>query len=322
MRNEPRDPQMPDPFSPRRPKSKTTENKDFGSPTGMKILAFLMRILPLRFVYAVAMIPVIWYYVTKPQGRSSSRIYQKMLGLTHGPLRSFFFGLAQARAFSHVILDNMYLGLFGADRFHIEESGTEIFRGALSSGKGLILLSAHVGNWHLAINFLGNTRTKVHLVTDELRHKEVQRQMDRAKESSDHLVIHNQVSDPGLIFELRHALSRGEVVILAGDRATAKGRRTLIPFLAGNAWFPTNPFALAEATGAPVCTALTFRKGMQRYVCYGIGPFNPDDLNPTTNKSQRAENMARHFARDLEEHLRKFPEQWFNFYNFWQDTSD
>ena len=295
-------------------------DKNFGSPKGMKILAFLMKLFPLWVVYSVAILPVIWYYLKKPEGRISSRIYQKMLGLRHGPAKRFLFGLAQARAFSHVILDNMYLGLFGSQRFRIEEQGTEIFRSALARGKGLILLSAHVGNWHLATNFLGNTGTQVHLVTDELRQDEVRRQMDRAKDAARHLTVHNRVTDPGLIFELRAALSRGEVVILAGDRAVS-GRRVRIPFLGGDAWFPTNPFALADLTGAPVCTALTFRKGMQQYICYGIGPFNSEPGGPAKNKIARAEAMARNFAHHLEANIRRFPHQWFNFYDFWQNGS-
>ena len=298
---------------------KPPRNRDFGSPTGMKILEFLMRICPLWVVYGVAMLPVIWYYLKRPEGRSSSRTYQKMLGYAYGPTKRFLFGLSQARAFSYVILDNMYLGIFGNKRFRIEEKGTEIFRTALSKGRGLILLSAHVGNWHLALNFLWNTNTRVHLVTDELRQNEVRRQMDRAKESADHLTVHSNIRDPGLIFELRAALSRGEVVILAGDRA-ASDRRVRIPFLGGDAWFPTNPFALADAVKAPVCTALTFRKGMQRYTCYGIGPFNPDGPSPIEDKNKRVEYMARKFAGHLEEYIRQFPHQWFNFYNFWQNT--
>ena len=284
---------------------------DMGSPTGMKLLATLMRLIPSRIVYWIALIPVVWYYLRSAQGRTSTAVYQRMLGLRNGPWSRFFFGLSQARAFSHVILDNMYLGLFGSERFHLEKFGTEVFLDALDRKKGLILLSAHVGNWHLAVNFLWNTNTHVHLVIDDVRQSEVRRQMDLAKEDSRHLTMHDASKGHELIFELRAALSRGEVVILAGDRVTGR-RRTRIPFLGGEAWFPTTAFSLARTTGASVCTAFVFRTGMMRYECYGLGPYG--DKDPAG-----VDSMVRQFADHLESYIRQFPKQWFNFFDFWND---
>jgi predicted LPLAT superfamily acyltransferase len=284
--------------------------KDVGSKTGMKLLAFFMRFFPRPVVYWIALFPVVWYYLFRPEGRRSSNLYQRKIGLTHGPIGRFFFGLGQARAFSQVILDNMYLGMFGPSRFNLSLIGTEVFLRALSHGKGLILLSAHVGNWHLALNFLSNTHARVHLVTDEARQAEVRRQMDLAKENADHLVVHSLSKGMDLIFELRAFLNRGEVVILGADRVTG-GRKTKADFFGSQASFPTTAYALAKISGAPVCTAFSFRTGMQRYSCYGVGPFwikTNDDVEQTVQA----------FAGSLEKHLQQFPQQWFNFFDFWK----
>ncbi len=292
--------------------------RDIGSSLGMKLLAVLMRIFPLPIVYWTAMVPVIWYYLRRPEGRLSSATYQRMLGLNYGPVRRFLFGLSQARAFSHVILDNMYLGMFGPERFQLKSIGIEVFLQALDQKKGLILVSAHVGNWHLAVNFLNNTNRSVHLVIDDVRQTEVQRQMDAAKASAGHLFVHDANKGPELVFELRAALNRGEVVILDGDRAVSS-RRIKVPFLGGQAWFPTTAFSIAAATGAPVCAALVFRTGNQHYECYGIGPLNDVPLNGSANRRSQAEMMARRFAGHLETYVRRFPKQWFNFFDFWRE---
>ncbi|MCP4604357.1 MAG: lysophospholipid acyltransferase family protein [Proteobacteria bacterium] len=291
--------------------------RNFGSPTGMKAIAFMMRVLPGRLVYWIAMIPVVWYYITRSEGRRSSEVFQRMLGLSLGPIHSFFFGLRQARAFSRVILDNMYLGMLGPKRFRLNKLGTDVFRRALKKGRGLILLSAHVGNWHLAVNYLGNIGTRVHLVIDDVRQEEVKRQMDMAKEVSEHLVMHDAL-EPDLVFELRAALKRGEVVVLAGDRTVGE-RRVRLPFLGGEAWFPTTAFSVARATGAPICTAMSFRTGMQQYDCYGLGPFGDEQGEKTLSRDEQIEAMAREFAGHLDTHVRRFPEQWFNFFDFWKD---
>ena len=130
------------------------KNRPIGSSLGMKFLAFLLRALPAGAAYLFARIPVTWYYLKRPEGRTSAAILHERLGLEGGRWARFRLGFRQALAFSRIILDNMYLGIFGLGRFHIEEYGTEIFKRALQQGRGLVLLSAHMGNWHLAVNFL------------------------------------------------------------------------------------------------------------------------------------------------------------------------
>lgn len=288
-----------------------------GSAVGMKLLAFVMRVLSLRVAYGFALLPVLWYYLLRPEGRRSAAALHRRLGLTGGAIRRFFFGLRQAAQYSRIILDNLYLGAFGNKGFALEEIGTEVFLKALEQGKGLILVSAHVGNWHLAVNFLGNTHTHVNLVMDDVRQEEVRRQMDMAKQASDHLTVRSAGEGPALVFELSAALKRGEVVIIAGDRAPNKGRRTKLPFFGKEAWFPTSAFSLAASVGAPVCTALTFRTGMRTYRCYGIGPFEP--AADAADRETRTRQMAEAFVTSLETHVREHPTQWFNFYDFWED---
>ncbi len=283
----------------------------------MKLLGALLHVLPRFAVYAFALFPVFWYYLKRPEGRASSIALLRQLGSNRGPWGRFWFGLGQARAFSHVILDNMYLGAFGPKKFELKKLGTEAFHKALAKGKGLILLSAHVGNWHLAVNFLWNTNTRVHLVIDDVRQADVRRQMDLAKKSSPHLIIHDPADGQALIFELSAALKRGEVIVLAGDRLAGE-RRERIPFLGDEAWFPTTAFSISAATGAPICTALSFRTGMQRYACYGLGPFDKEIPREITNRQARVRWMAQTFAAHLETYVRQYPKQWFNFYDFWR----
>lgn len=291
----------------------TRPPRDFGSKAGMKAFAVMMRLLPRFIVYATALIPVAWYFATRKEARAASARYQQMLGLTLGAFGRFWFGLRQAAAFSRVILDNMYLGLLGRQRFKLDLFGTQVFLDALDKGKGLILLSAHVGNWHLAVNYLGNTKRRVHLVIDDVRLDEVRRQMDAAKLSASHLTVHDAREGLDLMFRLKEALAKGEVVILAGDRITS-GRKSRLAFLGGTAWFPTTAFHLAQISKAPVCTALAFRTGMQRYSCYGIEIKQRKDA---ANPKHAAQLRAQDFADQLGDHVRRFPTQWFNFYDFW-----
>ena len=297
------------------PPTARVDNRAIGSHLGMRLLAFFMRILPARVAYGAALFPVIWYFLTRKDARDASDLLFDRLGREGGQLKRWAFALSQIYMYAQVIMDNIYLGIVGPDRFKINEIGTDLFLNQLKKGKGLLLLSAHMGNWHLAVNFLGNTQTQVHLVIDDARSEAVRKQMDTAKGRSGHLTLHAVNKGPDLAFELTAALRRNEVVIIAGDRSRGEGRRRQIPFLGVPAWFPEAPLLLAAAADAPVCTALTFRVGMHTYDCYGLGPFLPPIDCP---KKERGAHMVRLFAETLETFIRKYPSQWFNFYDFWK----
>lgn len=291
------------------------EYRRIGSPTGMKIFGWMIKWVPRVLMYFFALIPVVYYFLKRGEVRRSSPIYQRNLGLRHGKWRTLRFGFRQAAVYSRIILDNMYLGAFGPERFEIEYEGTERFMDALARGRGLILLSAHLGNWHLAINFLGRTGTRAHLVTEDVRSPEVRRHMDAAKEKAIHLTIHDAREGMNLVFTLKEALRNGDVVVLSGDRVHG-GRNVRARFLGKEASFPLLGFALSRAAGAPICMGMAFSTGMQRYDFYGIGPIN-DEITEKLPAREEHSRLARIFADQLEKHLRRFPLQWFNFYDFW-----
>jgi predicted LPLAT superfamily acyltransferase len=166
------------------------------------------------------------------------------------------------------------------------------------------------------VNFMHDTDTVVHLVIDDVRQAEVKRQMDVAKKSSGHLVVHDATVGPDVVFELSAAIKRGEVVILAGDRVRGE-RKTKVKFLGGDAWFPTTAFSLASAAGSTVCVAWSFRTGMQRYECIGVGPLFDGSKDAAADRAQGFQAQAQNFAARLEDSVRRFPKQWFNFFDFW-----
>jgi predicted LPLAT superfamily acyltransferase len=300
---------------PRRGDTPENHRKVIGSRLGMKILVFFIRLLPARIAYCFALFPVIFYFLARADARRASYQFYEKLGLKGGRISRLAFAFKQIHMFAVIIMDNVYLGFFGNDKFAIHEHGTDLFLRMLEKGRGLLLLSAHVGNWHLAVNFLDNTNTHVHLVIDDIRSDAVRKEMDTAKGRSTHLTLHSADRGPDLAFELTAALRRNEVVIIAGDRSKGNGRRQQARFLGEPAWFPTAPLLLASAAGAPVCTALTFRVGMHAYDCFGIGPFEAPSECATREK---ASHMVNAFAETLEAHIRRYPTQWFNFYDFWK----
>ena len=46
---------------------------------------------------------------------------------------------------------------------------------------------------------------------------------------------------------------------------------------------------------------------------------NETHYDENLNIRQRSEQLAKNYAKELESVLKEYPDQWFNFYDFWED---
>jgi KDO2-lipid IV(A) lauroyltransferase len=180
--------------------------------------------------------------------------------------------------------------------------GADNLREAFALGRGVILVTGHVGNWELGGAFFGHRGLKVNVVTlpDGDRQIDAIRQTYRGQHSIATIVLDGTPFAP---IEMMAALRRGELVAMLVDRWQGADS---IPaaFLGGMLSLPRGPFALSRATGAPVLPAFVVRDGG----CYkGIAepPFVVTDDN--------LEPYAARITTALERIIRRYPDQWYNF---------
>jgi predicted LPLAT superfamily acyltransferase len=106
----------------------------------------------------------------------------------------------------------------------------------------------------------------------------------------------------------QHCLTK-EIVCIHGDRYR-EGMRTLShPFLGHEAQFPFGPFGIASKFDVPKCFVFGVRKGKNGYAF---------SASPPIFGKQRPESLLAAFVTELQSMVRKHPEQWFNFYDFWK----
>jgi len=293
--------------------------------TGLGILIFYwtFRLLGPRFAYAL-LYPVVFYYqlFARKNGRASYDYLRRRFPGARG-LRLWLLRYRHFLSFGRVLVDRGYafLGMLGEVR--LEKDGRENIEDALAQGKGLILLSAHLGNWELAAYCLGGFHTSagrvpVNAVMFKGESEKVEKQLSRTSGERPFRIIASNDSLQASI-ECKEALQRGEIVAIHGDRILGSGG-VRVPFLGATAKFPTGPFVLAASTGAPVVFTFANRLGTRHYALLARGPH----YFKFTNRKQRdaeLENWVRMFAAQLEELLQKYPMQWHNFYMFWDTES-
>lgn len=174
------------------------------------------------------------------------------------------------------------------------------------SGAGLISLTAHVGNWELAGRLLaGRTARTTHVVVAEEEAVHLEQWVRRNGDG----VRFVTRSRPTVSLELVSALRRGEVVAVQGDRALGTRGDVLVPFFGRPAPFPLGPFILARAVGMPLVPAFCLLDTDYRY--------RVKVAEPLIVARGREEDAARAWVRVLEDVVREYPTQWFNFFDVW-----
>ena len=178
-------------------------------------------------------------------------------------------------------------------------------------GKGGVLISAHLGNWELAGHMLKRYNGKVSVVMLEAERQAVKDVMEKAGEEASYEVIPAD-GGVGTAMRINAALVKGRLICLHGDRRLPHARARRVDFLGKPALFPLGPFAMASATGAPVSFCFVVRTDGPGY-----------RFTATPSLSGRSPNeLMDAFVAVLETELRKSPDQWFNFFDFWADADD
>lgn len=180
--------------------------------------------------------------------------------------------------------------------------GGENLRGAIEAGRGVILVTGHVGNWELGGAFFGHWGVKVNVVTlpDGSRQIDAIREAYRGRHAINTILLDGS---PFASLEMLAALKRGEMVAMLVDRW---GKTDGVParFFEGEHYLPRGPFVLSRASGAPILPAFVVRDGASH-----LGIVEPplvvtqDDLGP----------YAQQVSGAIERVIRRFPDQWYNF---------
>ena len=194
--------------------------------------------------------------------------------------------------------------------------GQSTIDSCLREGNGLIVWTAHLGNWEFASRLLEMHDRPVN-VARVVEHGNPAERVLRDLMTNPLLRIVQLNDDPMAPLKLLHALRSNEIVAIQGDRVyqpfTARSR-----FFGAQTPFPMGPFLLSYVSGAPIMPGFVVREGWLRYrVITG----KPIYLPHTGNRDRDLEAGLEQAVRLLEDAVREYPDQWLNFYEFWKEDA-
>jgi len=199
-----------------------------------------------------------------------------------------------------------------------ERGGAKIDQ-CLAAGNGLILWTAHVGNWEFASRLLemhGRPVNVARVVEDNPAEISLRNLM-----ASEQLKIVDLRNGAQATIELLQALRQNEIVAMQGDRVYQR-HSAEVPFFSEPTPFPLGPFLLSQVSGAPVLPGFVVRQGWLRYRALVGDPILPvPPLVASGNPDPGLQGALCQAVRFLEKTLMTHYDQWMNFFDFWPVAS-
>jgi predicted LPLAT superfamily acyltransferase len=284
------------------------DGKSKGTVLGYQIFVFFIKNIGVRSAYLILYFVAFYYFLfLKKSNRAIFYYFNKRLGFSF--FRSKLMVFKSYYTFGQTLIDKTSISAGLRDRFTYEFDGVDILKKLLAEGKGGVLISAHIGNFEIAEHFFGeiDLNFQINLITTDLEHTAIKNYLEQIskKPSVKFIMVKEDMSH---IFEINNALSNNELVCFTGDRYF-EGVKCLSDNLLGEvANFPAGPFLIASRLKVPVVFVYVMKEANLHYHLYA---------REAEVKFRDAQALLKAYIRSVESMVRKYPLQWFNYFDFW-----
>jgi KDO2-lipid IV(A) lauroyltransferase len=194
----------------------------------------------------------------------------------------------------------------------IRYDGLENYLAARDRGKGVLVLTGHLGAWELSSFYHSLMGYPMGMVIRRLDNPLVDRFVNRIRCLHGNRVIHKDDFARGLIASMR----AGETVGILMDTNMTPPQGVFVPFFGVEACTASGMARVAARTGAAVVPGfLLWEKSEQRYVLR-FGEELPV-VSTGDAEADALENTAA-FTSVIESYIRRYPEQWLWMHRRWK----
>jgi len=289
------------------------DGRSRGSVIGYKIFIFMLRYANIRAAYFILSIVVSYYYLFSKK-KHIRHFYKKIL--------SYSFFKTELSIFKNylllgkVLIDKVTIMAGFKNDFTFEYEGEQYLHQLAEEGKGGIIIGAHAGNWEIAGYLLKRINKPVHVLMYDGERSNIKELIEKTTGGESFKTIYIRDNDLSHIYKVNEVLQKGELIAMHGDRFIPGSKTHKCKFMGREANFPLGPYYIASQFNAPVCFVSTMKESNTRYHFYSTPPMHITVLDKT-DKNRMINEMAEKYANELEKMVKKYPLQWFNYYNFW-----
>jgi predicted LPLAT superfamily acyltransferase len=284
--------------------------KSRGNKTGFRIFVWVLKHAGLRPAYFLLRFVAFYFFIFSGKAfRFQYVFFRQRLGYT--PIHAIVSIYKNYYWFGQTIIDKVVLLSGMKHPFRFEFEGEENLREMVKQNRGGLLLSAHIGNWEIAGHLLQRLGTDMHIVMYDGEQQQIKDYLESITEKYSARIILIK-EDLSHIYAIQEALGKNAFVCMHADRFL-EGNKTLSGlFLNQPASFPAGPFLLAHTFQVPVSFVFAMKDRPFDYHFYASQP----KIYKGSRESS-VEDMLRDYCLAMETTIRKYPLQWYNYYDFW-----
>ena len=280
-----------------------------------KAVQAIVERLPRSWAYALAVAASrgAWWFSPKARPRLEYNLQVACPELTPAELKQ----LSRLNFRNHA---KAYADLMLLPRARVSEmksllhvSGWEYLEQARQFGKGVLVVSCHMGSYELAAAIWSATIAPVSFFAEEMEPRAL---FEWYRETRARLGISVLPLGVSGLRKVTQALRDNEMVITAIDRdITGTGR--MMPFFGRPAPIPTGPAALALRMGTPLLPVCVHRLPDDSYQAQAA----PLVIAESTGDAKADElRVTQELLRPIEEFIRRHPEHWHIPHRIWEGS--
>ena len=178
--------------------------------------------------------------------------------------------------------------------------------------KGVVIATAHFGNWDLAGALVG-------------RHYPLSGVTETFSDPRLNTLLQNQRRDKGISViplessarRILRVLQKNEAVALVADRPLSPQEGTPIRFFGRTTYVPSGPATMAVMSGASIVPGYVWYGHHRQFYVRCFDPITPRPYKGPVEREKEVSRLTQYTYDALEVMIREWPSQWYMFRPFW-----
>ncbi len=286
------------------------KGKTRGNVLGYKIFVLTVKYFGLSPAYFLLRF-VAFYFLFFSKKKYLFYFYNKILA--YNKLNSCLKIYKNYYVFGQVLIDKIVVLSGFKKSFTIDFDGEHYLRQMTNGG---ILIGAHIGSWEIAGQLLRRLESRVNIIMYDEEHQKIKNYLSEVLQKKSVKIIPIK-DDLSHVVQIKQALEKNELIVIHGDRFLENSRKISCNFLGQEAYFPTGPFYLPLKFDVPVAFVFSLKESKRHYHFYSSPPKYYKQPKSIKERNELIRKVIHDYVAELEKMVVKYPEQWFNFYDFW-----
>jgi predicted LPLAT superfamily acyltransferase len=293
----------------------TWKGKTRGGLTGYKIFVTVLKHSGLSAAYFLLIFVAFYFFLFNPRSFAIIfRFYRKRFG--YGFISSVACVYTNYYRFGQVLLDKIAVMAGFNAKFSFTFEGEEYLKRMVEEKTGGLLISAHIGNFEMAGYMLERLKTNVSVIMFDAEHERIKEYLSGVTTRNFKIIVIKD--DNSHIYEINNAFREKQIVCIHGDRFLKSSKKMSTEFLGEEAFFPTGPFYMAMKFNIPVSFVFAMKENNKSYHFYASPPQFYQQEGLQKKRDQTILTIIKGYICEMEKIIRRYPTQWFNYFNFWE----